>query len=291
MKKNFTLIPCLALCLTIFSLNANAQCASTAYVSSGGNCISLSWSPAGSIPNPLPSNIVLNGTVYAYFSGVGDVGFPAVYQSTTDPCQAPSDYVDGNITFNFLAGTSFTCQYPNGTLLALQNVQLKAYKKQDQTMLEWSADTKDINSFEVQRSNDGKNFRTIASVAVNQHSGIFTYADGSVSKEQYYRLRVVESNNMGWYSKVVRVGHSLNEQISVYPNPAKGTFVLSGMNSTSLRSLAIYDAQGRKVAFQKSQLSSDGSSARITLATNSKGMIFLSWNDGSTKGVLKTTIE
>jgi hypothetical protein len=181
--------------------------------------------------------------------------------------------------------------YPNGTLLALQNVQLKAYKKMDQTMLEWSADTKDINSFEVQRSGDGKNFRTIASIAVNNHSGLFTYGDATVSKEQYYRLRVVESNNMGWYSKVVRVDNALKEQISVYPNPAKGTFVLSGMNSTSLRSLAIYDAQGRKVAFKTSQLASDGSSARITLATNSKGMIFLSWNDGSTKGVLKTTIE
>lgn len=291
MKKNFTLVLCLLASFPLFSLKANAQCATSAYVSSGGNCISLSWAPSSTIPNPLPTYIVQDGKVYAYISGLGDVGFPAVYQNTTAPCQAPSDYVYGNIEFHFQSGSTFTCQYPNGTLLALQNIQLKAYTKLDQTMLEWTADTRDIKSFEVQRSSDGKKFKTIATIAVNQHSGAFSYADATVAKEQYYRVRAIETSNMGWYSKIVRVGSSQKEDISVFPNPAKGSFLLSGMNSASLKSLAIYDAQGRKIAFTTSQLTSNGSSARITLATNSKGMIFLAWNDGSKKGVLKATIE
>ena len=292
MKKNFTLSLVFFTALTIFSIQSNAQCATTAYVSNGGNCISLSWFPIANVPNPLPATIESGGSVYTYSSGLGDVGFPAVYKKTNAACELPTDYVNGNITFNIAGGSSFTCSYPNGILLALQNISLNAYTQKQQTILEWSADTKDIKSFEIQKSADGKNFKTIASIAPGtvQQTKTFRYADQGSPVVQYYRLRVVESNNIGWYSKVIKMDVGSQNQVSVYPNPAKGTFVVSGIDASAIKSLNIYDAQGRKISFKASPVNSTENSTRITVS-NTKGMIYLSWYNGTEKSIVKATIE
>ena len=292
MKKIFTLSLALFSALTIFSIQAGAQCATNAYISNGGNCISLSWFPYANVPNPLPVSIVSGGSTYTYSSGLGDVGFPAVYKKTNGACELPSDYVNGNITFNPAAGASFTCSYPSGILLALQNISLNAYKQQQQNILEWSADTKDIKSFEIQKSTDGKEFKTIASLTAgnSQQTKSFSYADQAAPMVQYYRIRVVETNNIGWYSKIIKLDNGSQNQVSIYPNPAKGSFIVSGMNTTALKSLSVYDAQGRKVSYKASLVNSTDNSMRITVS-NTKGIIYLSWLNGTEKSIVKATIE
>ena len=158
MKKiySFTIV---CLCL-FFNSKSYSQCATNAYQSAGGNCISLSWSPSTSIPAQLPVSLVFNGDLYAYTNGSGDIGFPAVYKKTTDVCQVPSELVNGNVTINLFNNVSYTCQFPSGTLLAIHDLSFTATTSGQRNILQWSVKNDNTTkNFEVQRSADGQSFR------------------------------------------------------------------------------------------------------------------------------------
>ncbi|GEO04553.1 hypothetical protein AAE02nite_22170 [Adhaeribacter aerolatus] len=128
-----------------------------------------------------------------------------------------------NTKFSSLAETS------DLTILPVELLYLKATKQNNNVVeLEWAtAMEQNSEGFEVQVSQDAKNFRTLAFVAskaggnTNQKQ-VYTFHDKENGKygTRYYRLMQRDMNGDAEYfgPKAVKIGESV-ESLSAYPNP------------------------------------------------------------------------
>ncbi len=106
-----------------------------------------------------------------------------------------------------------------------------------------------VNSFNVQRSNDGNSFKTIGTVnAIGKGANSYQFTDLSpVSGTNFYRLQSVDKNGNLSYSKTISVLLSASNQLSVYPNPSRGNLTINGNH---INSVQVIDNLGRIVSTQ-----------------------------------------
>ncbi|OQP60372.1 hypothetical protein A3860_33880 [Niastella vici] len=101
------------------------------------------------------------------------------------------------------------------------------------------------NYFEVLRSNDGVHFETIGKVngCGNCSAGMqYSFDDGHpYAGTSYYRLKQVDNNGGYSLSKIVTVKFSNQTiaDVSMYPNPANGHFLLKIQNSGNSRQIQV----------------------------------------------------
>jgi hypothetical protein len=105
----------------------------------------------------------------------------------------------------------------------------------NQNLLKWiTADEKDFDRFEVQRSSDARSFETIGVVfgqkvkgeEVNE-SGIlntYTFTDLTAGPSNYYRLKMRDKDGSFDYSRIISIENSAEQAVvgSFYPNPSNG---------------------------------------------------------------------
>jgi uncharacterized repeat protein (TIGR03803 family) len=110
------------------------------------------------------------------------------------------------------------------------------------------------NSFEIERSVDGRIFTKSGTVLASNTSGEhhYTFKDEGISKlnteKIYYRLKQKDNDGKFTYSQIVVLNVSKNKDFIVYPNPASETVTLTFSNSILLHSTAsLIDMQGREV--------------------------------------------
>ena len=118
-------------------------------------------------------------------------------------------------------------------------------------LLNWrTANEVNTSHFELQRSSDGRSFKTIAQVQAKgaaQSETAYTYTDKALQPSLfYYRLRMVDKDGKETYSAVVTVMLKSSNTITLYPVPAKDVLWLSGSaaNQTGKTAL-LMDVQGR----------------------------------------------
>lgn len=161
--------------------------------------------------------------------------------------------------------------------------------------LTWSITSETNNKgFEIQRSNDGGEFRSITFVnsktnGVGKSSLVnYNYQDKTLlAGANYYRLKQTDTNGNFEYSKVAVVNLSLNhEEILVYPNPVSHTFNVR-LNANEVTSQIIYNlysTNGNVVYSHKS----DKPEIEISTANLTSGIYFLKVsNNGKHVGTVK----
>jgi hypothetical protein len=115
--------------------------------------------------------------------------------------------------------------------------------------VEWKAkNEQNYTLFTVERSNDaGVTFNTIVGSMRSNAQGNYSLLDKyPLDGANFYRLKQVDINGNITYSKVARVEYSglnnylVNENLNVYPNPAKGNINLSIKESPDVNSTAYH---------------------------------------------------
>ena len=104
---------------------------------------------------------------------------------------------------------SFGCNAQNAQQQKINIINFNVVKNQNKVDINWSTDKSvTANYFEVEKSNDGKNFKTVAYVLGPDPSktdcdcyGCFDKITTN-SKESYYRLKHVDSNGIVEFSEV-----------------------------------------------------------------------------------------
>lgn len=263
---------------SLISTRLFAQCAAFAFTSSDGNCISLIWNITNK-PSPVPTSLSFNGDDFSFYTGAGDIAFPAIYKkNSAQDCLIPSDYLSGYVTINY-ASEPITCAY--GVLLALQDLSFSATANQSRNTLQWSL-KEDQNSgmYDVERSQDGEQFtkiKTIAAKSNGETKTAYEYRDELPFPVAYYRLKITDKSGASFYSKIVKVeNNNIKTGLTVYPNPNKGSFTITGISAKELNSLSIVDVQGRKVAF-KATGNNGNQSALVAVKGNTSGVFFVQY--------------
>jgi len=160
--------------------------------------------------------------------------------------------------------------------LATENVNFTGRYNDPDILLNWTTPSKDIITFEIERSTDGRDFRKIASVNATVNSDaqrFYELTDPSRSLNSttlYYRLKMIKLGSSHDYSRVivVRKNFEANEDFSLFPNPARNYLqVHSNQNSSSPLLVQFYNSAGHKVF---STMLNNGSE-KINLAKFSPG--------------------
>ncbi len=155
------------------------------------------------------------------------------------------------------------------TLLSFQGSLSK-----NEAQLQWNvADNHTGDFFEVEKSNDGKNFSTAAVIATTQVQGNASYQyKESAQTSTYYRLKIVNKDRSVSYSKVLLMkAHTQGSSnaVTLLQNPVQQTLAFSFTSSTaSVNEIAIYNLVGAKVHVEKMMVQKGNNTVTLKLANN-----------------------
>jgi hypothetical protein len=119
-----------------------------------------------------------------------------------------------------------------GTTLPLKILSCKGWATTNGNNIEWVTNNDTADHFEVEKSIDGNNFKTIGVVPYKANTGSadakYDYVDNDVTNDvQYYRIKVIEHGNTGSYSQIVTIKNSsMPNTLTVSPNPAQSDIYL-----------------------------------------------------------------
>jgi len=125
--------------------------------------------------------------------------------------------------------------------------------------LSWTiASNQSISSFEVEKSTNGKDFKTIAVLIATEKftTENYTYADTAISSDKImYRLRIlIKSSQNDFYSRIILVQSKikLDDNIRIMENPVRDKLFFN-YNSTKVQEadIKIYSLTGKVLVNQK----------------------------------------
>ncbi len=121
--------------------------------------------------------------------------------------------------------------------------------------LDWTSATEtDFKNYEVQYSNDGSTFKTIATRPANGSNRKYSYQDNTPAQGKiYYRLKMVDINGSFDYSKTIALNLNCNRsEIVVYPNPVTDILNINVTNAQDNETEAsLFDHAGKLVHHMK----------------------------------------
>lgn len=167
-------------------------------------------------------------------------------------------------------------------------VSFNAAKESKTARLTWST-TEETNSdyFEIQRSNNGKEWAPIGKVSSNGESTTlrnYSYTDRDpLSGDNFYRLRMVDKDLTFAYSSIRNVKMEGQESY-VYPNPVSGSFEVS-KELGPVSDLTITDLSGKVVHRQTLD------SSKVNVSKLRSGMYVVKMQTGSSVFTQKIVVK
>ena len=181
---------------------------------------------------------------------------------------------------------------PALTLLATKVVDFTAQKDGKDAKLAWVIDQSlEYQSFEIERSSDGANFKNIGSQRTAQFSGSrnFAFTDYNLPAGiAYYRIKIIEKDGSSFYTKIASLNNKFTEAFIVSPNPATDHIMIShGATGTLIANVKLMDGAGRVVKTLSKQSIASGSKLRIPLQDLAAGSYFVEIEGGEYFKVVK----
>lgn len=166
--------------------------------------------------------------------------------------------------------------------LPVELTSFTAVKKGSNALLNWTtAMEKDNQGFEVQVSEDGREFRALGFVEAQKGNGIrnysFTDIEEGKSGVRYYRLKQLDlDGSIAYYGpKAVRF-ETLKLAVSAYPNPFMGEVNVTIQSAQAeTATVSITDMAGKTVYQQQVKVAKGLSTVKVKLNDNHAAGIYL----------------
>jgi hypothetical protein len=145
-------------------------------------------------------------------------------------------------------------QYADAATLPLNlvsfNVTLTSVNKEANAV--WKT-ANEINaaSFNVERSDNAKDFVTIGNVAAKNATSTneYSFTDAKpLAGISYYRLKMLDKDGQFKYSNVVAINNTTSISFGVYPNPASNNITVTHSKANAGAVIKIVSADGKTVA-------------------------------------------
>lgn len=170
-------------------------------------------------------------------------------------------------------------------------VELTEFMGEDMTgdvSLIWATASEENSShFEVERSNDGRDWTTIGEVESNHNSiemNTYFFVDQKIDNEvNYYRLRMVDLDETFEYSDIITViveEFRTITEVEAYPNPTVNHIKID-INTTGEKKLNIDLVNTNGNIMNQSTVTADGeNSQKMDMSEFAAGVYYLVVNDG-----------
>jgi hypothetical protein len=184
-------------------------------------------------------------TTYTVYNTADFLGHDSLqFDYTTSTYSAAQGSINNNLEGSAQDAVNFTISYKYcpQVVLAADITSFTTNKINDATIdIKWiTQNEKNNRNYEIQKSTDGRSFGRIAELAAKTgtpQTGAYSYsypvqiADNN--KILLFRIKQTDANGSVQYSAVraVKVNTAANEQLKLYPNPAKGATSLLFSNT------------------------------------------------------------
>lgn len=186
----------------------------------------------------------------------------------------------------FVDNVYFSSILPN--VLPVDFKSFEITKKENTAQLSWVVASEiNVKAYEVEKSLDGKNFKSIATVnAVATEKYSFNDKD-LANGINYYRIKATDKDGSVKYSTTRNIAHNSNGKLeySIYPNPAKNELVIK--NLTGNNTISIVDATGRIVMTRNNV---NNGLATLNISTLQNGLYNVIVNNGIENKTLKLVV-
>ncbi len=186
----------------------------------------------------------------------------------------------GTITYN----TNSVVLSLSGSTLPLSLLSFSGMLQSNYNKINWQT-TNEINTshFIVQRSVNGTTFTNIGRVEATNTSGNNDYSltdANPINGVNFYRLQMVDIDGKTAYSSIIKIVFTGKNELQVFPNPAKNTITLSGLQNKG--TIKIIAADGKVVK----QLTANGGSMLVDISSLAKGIYILQYiNEAKTEQI------
>ena len=162
--------------------------------------------------------------------------------------------------------------------LPLSLLYFKGQIQNTSVQLNWQT-TNEINTshFIVQRSANSTTFNNIGRVEARNTPGNNDYSltdANPVDGVNLYRLQMVDIDGKITYSSIVKIVFGSENELQIFPNPAKNTITVSGLENKG--TIKIISVDGKVVK----QIVVAANTSKIDVSTLTKGFYILQYNDG-----------
>lgn len=204
--------------------------------------------------------------------------------------------IDGqtrNTTFPYMGADEITT-----APLPVNLISFNAKKLDENVLLTWiTASETNNKGFEIQRSIDGINFKTIDFVkgagnsvkTINYTKTDLNAFDLLKVEKLYYRLNQIDFDGKSTLSPVkeVSINDAVNDEIKVYPNPFTNELTIETLNTeNTISTIQIIDISGRVLINQTNAVTKGLSSVKLSNTNNlAAGIYFVKV---SSNGIVKT---
>jgi hypothetical protein len=150
-----------------------------------------------------------------------------------------------------------------------------------------SLNEQNVDGFEVERSNDGRNFASVGKVkASNRSEAAYTFADHApLAGLSYYRLKMIDNDGSVKYSSVVTIDNRKTVSANVFPNPTTGNLGVTHPKATTGARISIMSAEGRQV---KTFVVASGTvQTNLNVSDLSQGNYVLIFDNDGSKSITK----
>lgn len=164
----------------------------------------------------IPTNLdpSLNAFLEDKFTGISKA------ISLTDTTYIPFDVTADTASS---AANRFRVVFKSAMILPVTIKNIKAAPHANYISVQWAVDNEqNIKEYQIEKSNDGTNFTKVnTSAAKGAISSDYSWLDiNATIGNNYYRIKIINSNGNIEYTKVVKVVQDAPQvKISVYPNP------------------------------------------------------------------------
>ncbi|OQP65210.1 hypothetical protein A3860_16185 [Niastella vici] len=238
----------------------------------------------GSEPTTGSANISLTGGE-SYGAGAA---FHAL--NITQTSLTPNAAYDAfRIAYGATSPIAWTNLSPAGAPLPVQLTSFNANEDGLNTKLIWNTvEESGIDSYVIERSNDGRTFTAIGSVkAANLKTYSFTDAQAA-SQNSFYRLKMIEQDGSFKYSYIISVKSKLSLDISLSPNPVKSSLMIQHPKAGVNGHIQIISAAGQTL--KDIRLSANAVISNVDMSGFTSGLYHVVFRNGSdvfSKTVLK----
>jgi len=167
----------------------------------------------------------------------------------------------GQLNYN----SQYNCALAGASTLPVKLKSFQGLLVQDKSQLNWTvAENESGNFFEIQKSTDGREYKTIAIIATTATAGEenYSYKDDLVSSA-YYRLKLLNKGSQVIYSDVIFIKKqgAVSNILNLQQNPVKNTLQFTFTSDSNGQSdVTVYNMLGVKV-YQTSFAASKGANA------------------------------
>ena len=141
----------------------------------------------------------------------------------------------------------------NPVILPVSFLGVNVQPNNNGALLTWTvANELDVLRYEVEKSNDCRNFSVKGQVAFRQGTGTtntYSFIDNAVNGQDVcYRIKQIDLNGNVHYSRIVNLSGVLRSSTVVGPNPASHFITISKSSTASEKiSVSLVDMNGRMV--------------------------------------------